>query len=52
MSTIKRFEKTVTKATKSLLSVARDMRGSTSSEPRRQKLLPSPETKQITYIES
>ena len=52
MSTIKRVEKTVTKATKSLLSVARDMRGSTSSEPRRQKLLPSPETKQITYIES
>lgn len=37
-------------ATKTLLALARDIRGNTSSERRRPKLLPAPETRELPFV--
>ena len=50
--TMRKVEKTVASATKSLMSVARDMRGKESSEDRRTKLLPPPEIKSLPFLKN
>lgn len=50
--TIRKVEKTVASATKSLMSVAREMRGKETSDDRRPKLLPSPEMKSLPFLKN